>query len=297
MPDGVADDIIKGLYKIRSTDNPTIRLLGSGPLMGEILAAADLLKNDWDVEPGIWNVTSFSELRRDAEEVERGSRRRCRLATGEVLGQRPMSQRLNAFRSIEKLAGLRGMVLRPLSGKLLPETVYEKEGLVKREEMLDLKGRSRKRYPEILAELGVDYENLPTPSGGCLLTDPAFSKKVKDLMEHDQLDWKNVKLLKVGRHFRLGNCKLVVGRNRKENEELSSLAEEGDFLLKAVGVPSPTGLLRCGKVEPDEDTLRLAASIVARYSDARKEEECGKDPGNELFREEVGSVGSDGGKE
>ena len=71
MPDGVADDIIKGLYKIRSTDNPTIRLLGSGPLMGEILAAADLLKNDWDVEPGIWNVTSFSELRRDAEEVER----------------------------------------------------------------------------------------------------------------------------------------------------------------------------------------------------------------------------------
>ncbi len=71
MPEGVGDDIIKGLYKIRSTDNPTIRLLGSGPLMGEILAAADLLKNDWDVEPGIWNVTSFSELRRDAEEVER----------------------------------------------------------------------------------------------------------------------------------------------------------------------------------------------------------------------------------
>ena len=71
MPEGVRDDIIKGLYKIRSTDNPTIRLLGSGPLMGEILAAADLLKNDWDVEPGIWNVTSFSELRRDAEEVER----------------------------------------------------------------------------------------------------------------------------------------------------------------------------------------------------------------------------------
>ena len=71
MPEGVGDDIIKGLYKIRSTDNPTIRLLGSGPLMGEILAAADLLKNDWDVEPGIWNVTSFSELRRDAEEIER----------------------------------------------------------------------------------------------------------------------------------------------------------------------------------------------------------------------------------
>ncbi|MBT3518934.1 MAG: pyruvate dehydrogenase (acetyl-transferring), homodimeric type [Candidatus Marinimicrobia bacterium] len=71
MPEGVSDDIIKGLYKIRSSEKPTLQLLGSGPLMGEVLAAATLLKNDWDIEPGIWNVTSFSELRRDAEEVER----------------------------------------------------------------------------------------------------------------------------------------------------------------------------------------------------------------------------------
>ena len=71
IPDGSNDDIIKGLYKIQSTDNPTVRLLGSGPLMGEALAAAELLKKDWDIEPGVWNVTSFSELRRDAEEVER----------------------------------------------------------------------------------------------------------------------------------------------------------------------------------------------------------------------------------
>jgi len=71
MPEGVADDIIKGLYKIHATENPTMRLLGSGPLMGEVLAAAELLKKDWHIEPGIWNVTSFSELRRDAEEIER----------------------------------------------------------------------------------------------------------------------------------------------------------------------------------------------------------------------------------
>ena len=71
MPDNVEEDIIKGLYKIHSTENPTIRLFGSGPLMREVLAAADLLKKDWGIEPGIWNVTSFSELRRDAEEVER----------------------------------------------------------------------------------------------------------------------------------------------------------------------------------------------------------------------------------
>ena len=71
MPEGVASDIIKGLYKIQSTKKPTIRLFGSGPIMGEVIAAAELLKNDWNIEPGIWNVTSFSELRREAEEVER----------------------------------------------------------------------------------------------------------------------------------------------------------------------------------------------------------------------------------
>jgi len=192
------------------------------------------------------------------------------IATGEVLGQRPMSQHLQAFRSIEKLSGLKGRVLRPLSGKLLPETDYEREGIVKKEELLDLRGRSRKRYPEIVRELGIDLEKLPTPAGGCLLTEPSFSKKLKDLMEHGELSWESVKLLKIGRHFRIGNCKLIVGRNREENRRLLELSKDEDIILKVPDVPSPTAILRC-RGEPNEETLRTAAGIVARYSDAKSE--------------------------
>ncbi len=194
------------------------------------------------------------------------------LATGEVLGQRPMSQRKDAFNAIEKLSGLKGQVLRPLSGRLLPPTVYEEEGVVKREELLDLKGRSRKRYPEILKALGLDEGELPTPAGGCLLTEPSFAKKVKDLMDHDELNWENVKLLKIGRHFRVNGCKLIVGRNREENRKIRELAEENDYLITVPNIPSPTALLRC-KEEPSDEVLKKAGGIVARYSDAKKEKE------------------------
>jgi tRNA-specific 2-thiouridylase len=194
------------------------------------------------------------------------------VATGEVLGQRPMSQHLQAFNSIEKLSGLKGRVLRPLSGKLLPETEYEKEGIVNREKLLDIRGRSRKKYPEILNKLGVNIEELPTPAGGCLLTEPSFSKKVKDLLEHGELSWENVRLLKIGRHFRLGNCKLIVGRNREENKRLEEFSREGDIVIKVPNVPSPTAILRC-KEEPSVEVLKKAAGIVARYSDAKSEKE------------------------
>jgi len=190
------------------------------------------------------------------------------IATGEVLGQRPMSQHLQAFRQIEKLSGLKGKVLRPLSGKLLPKTEYEEKGLVDREKLLDLKGRSRKRYPSLLKELGINLEKLPTPSGGCLLTDPAFSRKVKDLMDHGELSWENVKLLKIGRHFRIDGCKLIVGRNREENRKLREISEENDILLTVPEVPSPVGILKCGE-EPSDRVIKVASGIVARYSDAK----------------------------
>ena len=192
------------------------------------------------------------------------------LATGEVLGQRPMSQHRHAFNAIEKLAGLKRRVFRPLSAKLLPPTVYEEQGLIDRERFLDLKGRSRKRYPELLKELNLNPEELPTPAGGCLLTEPSFAKKVKDLLLHDQLSWEEIELLKLGRHFRLGNCKLIVGRNREENRQLLSRAKPTDYTLSVPSVPSPVGLLRC-KGEPNDEELRLAASVVARYSDAKNE--------------------------
>jgi len=207
-------------------------------------------------------------LRKLKEVAEEGAL----LSTGEVLGQRPMSQRRDAFNAIEKLSGLKGQVLRPLSGKLLPPTVYEEKGIVKREELLDLKGRSRKRYPEILKKLGLDEGELPTPAGGCLLTEPSFARKVKDLMDHDELTWENIKLLKIGRHFRVNGCKLIVGRNREENRKIREFAKEHDYLITVPDVPSPTALLRC-KDEPSEEILRTTGGIVARYSDAKKEEE------------------------
>ena len=191
------------------------------------------------------------------------------IATGDVLGQRPMSQSLSAFLAIERLANLEGKVLRPLSGKLLPPTVYETAGIVDRNKLLDLKGRSRKRYPELLKSLGLSFDSLPTPAGGCLLTNPSFAVRVRDLLEHNDLTLDNAVLLRFGRHFRINSCKLVVGRNRKENELIRKLAKEGDILIKAVGVPSPVALLRC-KEEPDEKKLVLCASITARYSDAEK---------------------------
>ena len=196
------------------------------------------------------------------------------IATGEVLGQRPMSQHMQAFKSIEKLSGLKGRVLRPLSGKLLPPTVYEERGIIDKEKLFDLKGRSRKRYPEILKELGIDINELPTPAGGCLLTEPSFAVKVRDLMEHDELTWDNVRLLKVGRHFRIGNCKLVVGRNAVENAVIRKTLSGKDYLLTVPGIPSPDALLRC-KGEPERDVLRIAAGIVARYSDAKNEPKVG----------------------
>jgi len=188
------------------------------------------------------------------------------IATGEVLGQRPKSQKLSAFRKVEKLCELEGRVLRPLSGKILPETVYEKEGIVSREKLLSIKGRSRKKQIELLKKFGLDFGKLPTPSGGCLLTDPQFSKRVFDLIEHEELNMDNAELLKLGRHFRLGTCKLVLGRNEAENKKLLELKKEEDYLLKAM-CPSPVGILRgkeCNRY------LELAGKILARYSDCEQ---------------------------
>ncbi|WP_456397345.1 DUF814 domain-containing protein [Desulfurobacterium sp.] len=188
------------------------------------------------------------------------------IATGEVLGQRPMSQRGDSLKRIERVAGLDGMVFRPLSARLLPATVYEKEGIVNRENFLDLKGRSRKRYPEIIEKIGLNMENLPTPAGGCLLTEPSFAVKVKDLMEYGQLTVKDAELLKVGRHFRIGEGKLVVGRNKEENCRLKEIFEDGEILLYTENIPGPTGLLRW---DSSDLTVEKAATIVARYSDGK----------------------------
>ncbi|HBC47444.1 MAG TPA: hypothetical protein DCZ43_10390 [candidate division Zixibacteria bacterium] len=190
------------------------------------------------------------------------------IITGEVLAQRPMSQRRYSLDLVARECGLAGKLVRPLSGRLLPPTIPEKEGKIKREWLLNIEGRSRKRQMDLAAEFGLtDY---PTPAGGCLLTDVNYSNRLRDLLKFNpDPDFNDLNLLRVGRHFRISpKAKLVVGRDEPENDVIESLKLPNDLILEAVDYKSPIGLLR-GEIS-DED-IALAASLVARYSDGKKE--------------------------
>jgi tRNA U34 2-thiouridine synthase MnmA/TrmU len=187
------------------------------------------------------------------------------IVTGEVLGERPMSQRRDAMRLIEKEAGLDGLVLRPLSAKLLSASIPEKEGWVDREKLLKIQGRSRKPQIQLADHFGIrDY---PCPAGGCLLTDPGFAQRMRDLNRyHPDFLLNDVHLLKMGRHFRLSpHLKLVVGRNEEENQKIQTFSQEGDFLLKVSRYPGPLSLLRG---EAKEEEIAKAAAITVRYCKA-----------------------------
>ncbi|HCF51441.1 MAG TPA: tRNA 4-thiouridine(8) synthase ThiI [Syntrophomonas sp.] len=189
------------------------------------------------------------------------------LITGEVLGQRPMSQNKSSLGLVEKLSGYPGLIVRPLSAKLLPPTIPEREGWIDREQLLDISGRGRTRQMALAEEFGItDY---PSPAGGCLLTEPGFARRLKRLLEYRNLPTRSdTELLKTGRHFYVASgTLLVVGRNHSENEQLKRLAIEGDVLIKMAQRPGPTGLLRI--YQPGTPDMAYAASIVARYSDAK----------------------------
>jgi tRNA-uridine 2-sulfurtransferase len=192
--------------------------------------------------------------------------------TGEVLGERPMSQRLDAMKLIEKESGLKGKVLRPLSAKLLEPTFPEKEGIIDRSALLNLQGRSRKRQ----IQLAGDYQikDYPCPAGGCLLTEENFARRLKDSFDHNEDTLRHVSLLKIGRHFRLPiqdgskskGAKLIVGRDQQENELLLTLAqpEEAKFTVKEF-----KGALGVLLGEPLPEDLSLSARISARYCQER----------------------------
>ncbi|MEM2855891.1 MAG: hypothetical protein QW416_02155 [Candidatus Nitrosocaldaceae archaeon] len=189
------------------------------------------------------------------------------IITGEVLGQRPMSQNKRALKIIELEGDLEGKVLRPLSGKNLEPIEAEKKGIIDRNKLLSIRGRSRKTQFRLAKELGiVEY---PNAAGGCLLTDPQFSKRVKDLLKYvNKPTLNDIELLKIGRHFRLDNSKLIVGRNKEENEKIKALALDDDILLETRDYKGPVGLLR-----KDPNDIMQASMIVLRYSDAPKNKE------------------------
>lgn len=187
------------------------------------------------------------------------------LITGEVLGERPKSQNRQALEVVSQESGFNGYVLRPLSAKLLSPTVPEKEGWVEREKLLDIQGRSRRRQMALAQDMGiVDY---PTPAGGCLLTDPTFSSRLRHLKNFKPTFQPNdANLLKLGRHFWFDRAWVVISRNESENREIEKFWEEGNYLVSVQNFPGPIGLVR-GK--PSNKELKEALALVARYSKGR----------------------------
>lgn len=184
--------------------------------------------------------------------------------TGEVLGQRPMSQNRQTLQVIEKKSGLEGLLLRPLSAKLLPESIPEKNGWVKRDCLMGFSGRTRKPQIELANSMGI--KDYPNPAGGCLLTDPGFAKRLKESLGREGLSLKNIELLKIGRHFRIAeNTKLVVGRDEQENKKLEGLAAEDDFIFMPQEAAGPTAL---GRGEFNEELIRLSCALISRYCDS-----------------------------
>jgi len=188
--------------------------------------------------------------------------------SGEVMGQRPMSQNKRALALVAEESGLHGMLLRPLSAKCLSPTIPETKGWVKRDQLLGFQGRSRKPQMAMAAELKMaDY---PAPAGGCLLTERGFSRRLKDLLttEAEDISTHHLKSLKLGRHFRINDhVKIVVGRNKGENDKLRKLALKKDILLDTVSVPGPTVLMYGNSLN---EAIDPAVRITLSYSDARE---------------------------
>ncbi|MDD5432547.1 MAG: tRNA 4-thiouridine(8) synthase ThiI [Candidatus Omnitrophica bacterium] len=186
------------------------------------------------------------------------------LITGEVLAQRPMSQHRQALELIPRKAGVHDLVLRPLSAKNFPPTIPELKGWVNREKLLKFSGRGRRPQLELADTLGIS--GFSWPGGGCLLTDPHFSLRLKELINHSELTVVNAALLKFGRHFRISEkTKLVVGRDEKENLELEKLVESNDYLFYPnESLAGPTSLAR-GLL--NEELIKLSCQITCYHCD------------------------------
>jgi len=190
------------------------------------------------------------------------------IITGEVMGQRPMSQVKDKMFLVQNQTGLKGKLLRPLSAKLLPPTKAEIDGLVDREQLEGISGRGRKRQIELAKKFGLD--DYPNPASGCLLTDSGYSNRLRDLIQHSsQINFNDLNLLRAGRHFRLSpDVKVVIGRDEQDNNAIETCKQSHHFVLEAVDVSSPITLV-IGN--PTEEDLKLAGAITAKYTSARKE--------------------------
>lgn len=183
------------------------------------------------------------------------------VVTGEVVGQRPKSQFRHALLAIDQESGLEGLVLRPLSALLLPETTPEREGWVRRETLLAISGRKRTAQFDLARRMGIT--EFSAPAGGCLLTDRNYCARLKDVLAAGNLSTAETEILKYGRYFRFSPAyRLIVGRNEQENERIEALAQDNDILFMPMEVAGPTAV---GRGDPTSEDLALSARIVARY--------------------------------
>ncbi|MFZ5351256.1 MAG: tRNA 4-thiouridine(8) synthase ThiI [Bacillota bacterium] len=194
------------------------------------------------------------------------------LVTGEVLNQRPMSQNRRALDIVLEESGYKGRILRPLCALNLPETEMEKSGLVDRSKLMGISGKSRRTQMELAKQLGI--ENYPTPAGGCLLTEPQFSDRLRDVfaVDKEDIDPVDIELLKLGRHFRLSDkVKVISTRTQEEYMRLRSLIKDGHVIFNAADYHGSTVLVITKKGhEPTENDIKFAAGITARYSKGRE---------------------------
>ena len=189
------------------------------------------------------------------------------IITGEVLGQRPKSQQKKELKIIEEESGLKGNLLRPLSAKLLEPTEAEKKGWINRKKLLAIQGRQRKKQLMLAKKFGI--KEFKTPAGGCLLTYERYSKKLKELIDNKKnIDLNDLRLLKLGRHFRFNKAKIIVGRNESENKRLQKLKKKTDIELEVIDDVGPITILRNSK---DINSIKKAAELTAFYSDSKKQ--------------------------
>ncbi len=183
------------------------------------------------------------------------------IISGEVLNQRPMSQRLPAINAVNKLANAQNIVLRPLSAKLLPPTLPEIKGWVDREKLLAINGRDRKIQLELAKKYNL--EHFESPSGGCLLTDINFSKRLKDYSKYLTLTKDEIDILKVGRHFNVDGIKIIISRNKDENPYLKEYKGDKFYKMFPDNFKGPIGLIQ---KEANEEIKKLAADMLISYT-------------------------------
>lgn len=191
------------------------------------------------------------------------------LISGEVMGQRPMSQNKEALQKVLDESNCDGLLLRPMSAKKLAPTIAEMNGWVNREQLEGISGRSRERQFELAKKY--DLKDYESPGGGCLLTDENFGKKMFDFIKYDTFEVKDIPVMKYGRHLRLkDDAKLVVGRNKEENEHLQKIENEKFIHVKTVGIPGPHAMLSKNATQQDKE---LAAKIVLTYCKTKPEDQ------------------------